>query len=153
MNYIHGMRYTRIYKIYHGIRARCDNNIGNKKSFALYGARGITYEWKTFEDFYKDMSESYNNHVKKFGERNTTIDRINGEGNYSKENCRWATHKEQNNNSRQNHYITYKGETKTLANWADELGIKRTTLYMRINQYKYPIERALNPKRRGGVYH
>lgn len=63
------------------------------------------------------MLESYEEHVKIFGENDTTIDRINSKRNYSKKNCRWATRKEQMNHTSRNIFVTYKGEKKTLTEW------------------------------------
>lgn len=92
-SYSHGMFGTRFYNIYFGIVSRCNGkNIINKK---WYSEKGIKCEWNKFEDFRDDMYQSYLDHVKEFGEKQTTIDRINSDGNYCKDNCRWATYKEQ----------------------------------------------------------
>lgn len=69
-------------------------------SYKNYGWRWIVCEWKTFEEFKDDMYESYLEHVKKFWEKQTTIDRIDANWNYCKDNCRWATYSEQNRNKR-----------------------------------------------------
>lgn len=94
----HGLWKTRFYNIFRCIKQRC----GYKRSpsYKDYGWRWIMCERNDFSDFYNDMYESYKDHVEKFWEKETSIDRINNDGNYCKENCRWATNKEQGNNQR-----------------------------------------------------
>lgn len=96
----HGMRGTRFYNIWKGIKTRCYNK--NRKEYFDYGGRGIKMsdKWLEFNNFKEDMLDLYNKHVEKFGESNTSIDRINVNGNYCKKNCRWATSSEQNSNKR-----------------------------------------------------
>ena len=77
---------------------------------------------------------------------NLTIERIDGNKGYSPDNFRWATYKEQANNTRQNVFITYNGKTQTIAQWAEETGIKYATLYMRVNKLHWDIKRALTTK-------
>jgi len=88
----------RFFSIYLGIKGRCNNP--NIKCYKNYGGRGIKNEWDKFEDFKNDMYESYLKHINDFGTKQTTIDRINVNKNYNKENCRWATYKEQAINKR-----------------------------------------------------
>lgn len=92
----HGYSGERIYTIWHGVIGR--TKYPNKN----YSNKGIVVEkrWQNFLNFRKDLIESYENHVKEFGELNTTLDRIDPFGNYTRKNCRWATKKEQSNNTR-----------------------------------------------------
>lgn len=94
----HGMSKTNFYKVWENINTRL--TCKTHKTYKHYGGRGIKCEWKRFEDFYRDMYGSYLIHLKQYGKRDTTIDRINVNGNYSKSNCKWATRSEQNRNQR-----------------------------------------------------
>lgn len=133
----HGMYGTRIYNIYTCMMQRCHNE--NTDDFKNYGGRGITVcdEWKNdFQAFYDwAMASGYANGL--------TIDRIDVNGNYCPENCRWATSKKQNNNRRNNRLITHNGETHTMAEWAEIVGIEYSILACRICNHKWPIEKAL----------
>lgn len=97
----HGMSRTRFYRIWGAIQQRCCNE--KNDNFVHYGGRGIKMcdGWLySFETFKEDMYESYLEHAKDFGEKQTTIDRIDCDGDYCKENCRWATKYEQTQNTR-----------------------------------------------------
>lgn len=130
----------RFYRIYRGIRARCNN--AKEKCYRNYGGRGIKNEWASFGDFRNDMHDSYLAHVKAHGEENTQIDRIDNDGNYSKKNCRWVTPKEQYGNMRRSLLVTYKGKTQCVGDWANEYGLKHATLKGRL-EWGWTIEDAL----------
>ncbi len=73
-----------------------------------------------------------------------TIERINNDGDYCKENCRWATHQEQMNNTRNNNVWEFEGEKKTTKQWSRKTGLNYSTLQERLMILKWPIEKALN---------
>lgn len=98
MNRSHSMSKTRFYEIWKGINQRCNNKKDDR--YLDYGGRGIKNKWIKFESFYKEMYPSYLIHLAEFGEKQTTIDRIDNNKNYCKKNCKWSTYKEQNNNRR-----------------------------------------------------
>lgn len=125
---------SRTYKTWNGMINRC--RYPSSPGFARYGGRGIKVcdRWLSFENFIADMGE------RPLGK---TLDRIDGDGNYEPNNCRWATSAEQRRNTRANTLLTYSGETKTLAEWADKLGIKRHTLRFRYVRKGWSAERAL----------
>lgn len=115
----------RLYRIWNGMRDRCYNK--NHTNFYLYGARGIVIndEWLYFENFYKwAMSNGYTDQL--------TIDRIDTNGNYEPNNCRWVDMLTQGNNRRNNTRITYQGETKTLSEWCREKEISVSVVVGRI---------------------
>lgn len=116
---------TRLYKIYYNMKTRCYNK--NASRYSDWGGRGIAVceEWlNDFMSFYNwAMNNGYNDTL--------TIDRIDNNKGYSPSNCRWVTNQEQSNNRRSNINITYNGKTKTIKQWAEELGINYNTLRMR----------------------
>ena len=134
----HRMTGTRIYKTWLGVKSRCYRK--GDKEYANYGGRGIKVceEWHTFEPFYEwAMNSGYADGL--------TIDRINVNGDYTPENCRWATRKEQSNNKRTCRMITYNGETKNLTQWAEMYEMRADTLSYRLRK-GWDIERALTEK-------
>jgi hypothetical protein len=138
------MSYSRIYWIYDSIRKRCTEE--NNKDWLRYGGRWIKNEWKKFEDFYEDMWDSYNKHIEEFWEKNTSIDRIDNNLNYCKENCRWATISEQSNNKRNTRYITYKWETLPVSIMAKKYDIPSSLLYQRLMKW-WSSERCIEKMR------
>lgn len=146
----HNMRYTRFYSIWHSMRRRCDCLSG--KNYHYYHSKGIRVcdRWYDFLNFKKDMYESYLKHVNEFGEKNTTIDRIDNNKGYSLDNCRWATQQEQQENKCTSRLITFKGETHTIRGWAKIMCVCNTTLRGRINR-GWPIEKALTTLVKGGT--
>lgn len=133
----HGMRYTRFYKIWKAVFSRC--YCKSDTSYQRYGARGITSEWKTdFFKFREDMYDSYLKHVSTYGEKNTTLDRIDNNGNYCKENCRWATLKEQANNKRNNVIIKDGSKEYTVSDLVEKTGLSRSLIISRFKKgYKF----------------
>ena len=135
----HGMWKSRVYGIWHGIITRC--YCEKDRNYKHYGGRGIAVcdDWlgkngaKRFIEW--ALTNGYDDTL--------TIDRKDNNGNYEPSNCRWIVNKEQQNNKRNNHYITFNGRTQSLSQWAEELNINRNTLYLRINTYHWDIERAL----------
>jgi len=144
-NFSHGMAKTNFYRVWALMKNRCLSKKSN--SYKNYGKRGIKVckKWISFDNFYNDMYKSYLEHYDRH-EGNTFLERTNNNDNYYKENCRWATMLEQQNNTRKNHKITYNGITLNLSQWARKLGIKRTTLQQRITAYHWPISKAFSKK-------
>ena len=130
---VHGRCYTTEFTIWMGMLDRCSRP--NNTAYPNYGGRGITVceRWLSFENFYEDVgarpSQSY------------SLDRIDNDGPYSPENCRWATRAEQRRNSRNVCRIEYGGRTMILFDWAQELGFTYATLKHRI-QRGWSVERA-----------
>lgn len=121
----HGGHGTRLYSIWRGMSTRC--NIKNTDYYKHYGGKGVKIcdEWKDFSVF-RDwaLANGYAD--------NLTLDRIDFNGNYCPENCRWLTIKEQSNNRSSNHCITYKGMTKTISQWAEYFGLSYSAMSARV---------------------
>ena len=140
----HNLTDTPLYIKWKSIKNRCYNS--KDLHYKYYGGRGIKmcFEWKNdFLNFYNWAIESgYNEHLEKYGPVNTTIDRIDVNGDYEPLNCRWATRAEQNRNVRTNRYITYNGETLCLKDMAKKYNINPRTLSRRIDN-NLDIEKAI----------
>lgn len=136
-------RNTKLNLIYTNMKRRCCD-IANA-SYKHYGARGITLcpQWKEPRKGWLAFKEWALANGYKEG---LTIDRINVNGNYEPSNCRWVTMKEQNNNRRNNHLITWRGQTKTLTQWAESLGISPYTLASRLNMSSMSLDEAMQKK-------
>lgn len=123
----HGLSKDPIYTIWKAMRSRCRNNPGKQNH--RYGGRGIKVcpEWEDFDNFYYwAINTGY--------APGLSIDRIDNDGNYCPENCRWADGITQANNRSTCRYITYNGVTHTVAEWARLFGVHRETLQHRINR-------------------
>ena len=132
----HGDSKSRLYRIWAGIIQRCCND-RERYEWEKYGGRGITVceEWRKYDAF-RDwaLSSGYSEDL--------TIDRIKNECGYNPDNCKWSTMKEQQNNKRNNRRLTWNGETKTVTEWAEIVGIKKTTIKERLNA-GWPVGKAL----------
>lgn len=129
----HGMVGSRLYRIWAGVKKRCLNE--HDVEYHNYGGRGISVcsEWMEFEPFREwALANGYANDL--------TIDRIDMNGNYCPENCRWTTYKVQANNRRNNRFVEFDGRRQTIAQWAEELGMEYTSLLYRLSNF--PLEKA-----------
>jgi len=123
-----------IYSIWISLRDRCNNS--NDPSYQNYGGRGITVceRWdSSFENFLADMGER---------PKGAQIDRIDNNGDYCPENCRWVNAKSNSRNRRNNNVVTFNGKSMTIAEWSEVTGLPDKTLYYRISK-GWSIERAL----------
>jgi len=136
-------RSGRVYRIYHNMKSRC--YLETASNYKYYGARGIKIckKWlgkSGFDNFYKwAIKNGYADELE--------IDRINSDLGYSPKNCRWTSRKAQNNNTRKNHYVVFKGERKTVAQWAEIFNIHRCVLNNRLRR-GWNFEIAISVKTR-----
>lgn len=130
----HGMSYTKTYRVWAGMHARCSPS-ARGKSKRLYFDKGIRVceRWDSFEMFLEDMGEC------PWG---LSIEREDGSLDYAPGNCRWATSREQANNTTRNVIIQWSGKTQTISMWASEIGVKPNTLLYRIRR-GMSVERAM----------
>lgn len=128
----HGRYKDSIYKIWKGINERCLNP--RRKEFHRYGGRGIT----VCDRWHRGNPDGFENFLSDMGERpgELSIDRIDSDGPYSPENCRWATRKEQQNNRSSNRLFTFEGRTQNITQWSLELKIKSATVFSRMHRGK-----------------
>ena len=139
----HGDTDSRLYNVWCAIKRRCYNS--HVQEYYRYGGRGIRMceEWRLSYESFKEwaMKNGYDPCAKR-GE--CTIDRIDNDGNYEPENCRWVTQRDQMNNVSYNRVFTYRGETHTIAEFSRMYNIPYSRLQQRLTIYGYDIEKALN---------
>lgn len=141
-NLKHGGKGERLYGVWSSMKGRCLNP--NDTYYDRYGGRGIRIydDWMSYENF-RDWALT-SGYDKNAPFRSCTIDRIDNDGDYRPDNCRWVTQKEQDNNRSSNHIITNSaGESRTLSEWAELTGIRKDTLRRRICVMNWDIDRAL----------
>lgn len=140
LNRTHGGRNERLYLVWMDMRRRCRDK--KDKNYSKYGGRGIRVcpEWEDYAAFRKwAISTGYDKTAKR-GE--CTIDRIDVNGDYCPDNCRWVDLELQANNRRSNVFITYNGKTQTASQWSKELGFNKSLVGQRIGR-GWSIELAL----------
>jgi hypothetical protein len=130
----HGKATSYVYGVWKQMIQRCENP--KNPAYHNYGGRGISVceEWHDFEAFFSDMGDR---------PKGYSIDRIENDKGYSKENCKWSTMSEQLNNTRRNRMVTLNGRTQTMEQWSQETGIGWHTLRQRIDRLGWPVELAL----------
>lgn len=130
---------TSEYASWNAMKDRCNNQ--NSTAYARYGGRGITHDpaWADFKKFLEDMGPKENPKLE--------LERIDNDKGYYKENCRWATHKEQTRNrggKRATRLYTFNDKTMCIADWAKEVGISPQSMQKRLNK-GWDLDRALTP--------
>ena len=130
----HGLSKTPVHAVWRAMIQRTTNP--NHDQYDDYLGRGISVSesWREFLNFYADMGEPPKEH---------TLERIDNDKGYNKENCRWAPWSDQARNKRTNYKVTHQGNTKCLQDWAEAHGLKVSVLRRRIHEWKWPIETAL----------
>lgn len=134
-NSTHKKSNTRLYRIWKHMIDRCNNN--KSDAYKYYGGRGISIckDWHNIELFFEwSFCNGYDDSL--------TLDRLDTNGNYDPENCRWATRKEQANNTSRNVNLFFNGKTQNISQWASETGIKFATIWSRL-KLGWNIEDAL----------
>jgi hypothetical protein len=135
----HGMHNTRLNHIWRQMKYRCTSP--KAPEYKNYGGRGIKVSprWMdSFQAFLDDMGSTYEEHL--------TLDRIDNNGDYGPDNCKWASYKEQHRNRRDNHNLEAFGKVQSIAAWSEEYGIPVNTLKNRMyrsNKKKLTLEEAL----------
>lgn len=152
----HGGTHDRLFKIWTSMRSRCRDK--NHPAYKWYGGKGVTVcdEWQDYQTFKKWAYE--NGYDEKARMHDCSIDRIDPNGNYCPENCRWADIQTQAENKTAIRLYEFNGERHTVSEWARRYGIKKSTLSWRLVKLGWPIEKALTMKpwecnRKGGGDH
>ena len=132
---VHGMYKSRPFSIWHSMKQRCLNP--NCEQFEYYGGKGVKVceKWMTFTGFWEDMKNGYSDEL--------TLDRIDGNGNYERSNCRWATRQEQSENKSSNVCLTIDGITAVFKRHCERYGINYSTAYNRVYKHGYSYEDAI----------
>lgn len=130
----HGKAHTREYHVWLTMKSRCLNP--NNQKYADYGGRGIKVcdRWLDFDAFYDDMGDRPSDAH--------SIDRIDNDGDYCPENCRWATTSQQQRNKRSSCVLAWNGKEQTAVEWAAELGISQAVIASRLYR-GWSVERTL----------
>lgn len=147
MNKTHGFgEKEKLYSVWSNMKNRCNNP--RSKEYRYYGAKGVKVcdEWDDYSVF---RAWAYANGYKE--NEGLSIDRINVDGMYSPENCRWATVKQQMNNMTSNHLVEHNGEVHTLSEWSDITGLPYRVIEARLRAYNWSTERALTTPVNGHI--
>lgn len=141
----HGMSHTKEYRAWQSMFTRTSTLASDTNNIRNYSMRGIGIcsRWNSFENFYEDMGDRPSGRH--------SIDRIDNNGEYSPDNCRWATPTQQMNNTRQNVRIELDGITMTLKQWADHLGVSYRLVYCRFRR-GWTAKDALYVPKKKGIY-
>lgn len=132
----HGMSNSRLYSVWSNMKTRCCNK--NNRAYPRYGGRGIKVcdEWNNPESFIEwALDNGYSDKL--------TLDRIDNDGNYCPNNCRWVSMKDQENNTSRNVLIEFNGELKTFSQWCENFNLPYNTVHKRVFVLKWDFEKAI----------
>jgi len=132
----HGMSHTAVYNSWVNMRQRCMNP--KSPAYNRYGGRGVAVceDWQVFETFLSDMGYPPTS--------SHSVERIDNNAGYRKDNCKWATAAEQSRNRRNNRIIEHNGLSMCVTDWSRKIGIKPRTLHARLYTLGWSIEKAFN---------